>query len=891
MCRACGHVLEEVVAVKYTFENADDVRTQFGKFPTFESVFLPVEEPLPEGTLVGLRLILPAPWGEMTIPSRVTAMARTPSTPATPYRLQMNLLQVDREKQARLKAVIAGEVPPLAARAAPPAPPTVVPAVIGIDEVLGTIPEAAPARKGEPLEGAARVGTDAASPRPAPREDAEVDLDLDELLRPLQRAWWPPAPAGLSESAEPPVPARERPPEHVARLLTDFVMHLTRAVVKTSYYEPDHLAAMQAKVGLYDIFRMLIADSHEVTFLNETTESRRTMMVQGLFDEPAELDRVMLKGQAALFGHKLATYMEAKGLLSISFKQSLDHGEFLRFVDLLATPAHTAGNAASDFSVALAAQKVRNISVVFKSDLLTKRKLSRRVALALTRLKKDLSMLTLHEGLGPDELRSVRHQVFRDVIRPLRTEHLTRELLLNCDLVAAEVTDLSQEEIEGLVEEAVTPEILPELLGRFTQDAVEALQAKDLRATELLRITRSLALRLAPAQRDLKESVFRQLLDQGVLILDEMPPSLQGKVAVEQKTDRFLKHWRTFLQSFDDAATPGVYQKHLDMFLVILPELLSRHDLDVASKIALLIAKHRVVREGFPTRASMAGVWLTGLGTSRVATEIADQLMSTDKVRREGVLTLCGILGDGAVPILFKALCDCPTRSIRLELCELLVSLKEQTSRFLAAELEKKNIPWYFQRNLLNLMGRVGDDSNLPLVGHFLSDKHPRLRLEALLSVCALDPAGAERMLVWGLADPDLDIRGVSVRQLAQRRSTAPELFDHFRDVLWAADGVDEENARQVCGLLASYQAGEGHDEAVDLLLDVLQEDQKKGFWSRLSTPQQAQAMKVLACQTLGRLRAKRAVGLLSGLAEGRNKALRQAALQALRFIQQSERV
>lgn len=871
MCRACGHVLEEVVAVKHTFGTAEDVRTLFGRFPTFESVFVPVEEPLPDGTLVALRLILPASWGELIIPARVTGMARTPSTPATPYRLHMSLLRVDRDKQDRLKAVIAGEELPPEAR---PAPAPTVMLVAPAAEAAG---EPSPPPASRP-----------AAP-PAPATDEELDVDLEELLRPLARAWWPPGPAGARVEAEPLPPPRERLPEPLARVLTDFVMHLTRAIVKSAYYEPEHQAARQAKIGLYDVFRMLLQDSHEVTFLNDSTDVRRAVLVHGILDEPTELERAMLKGQAELFGHKLASYMENKSLLSMSFKHALDYHEFHRFLDLLATPAHAA-HGSDDFLNTLVAQGVRNVSVVFKADLLSRRKLPWRVAVALSRLKRDLSVLPLYEGIGAEDLKTVRHQVLLDVIRPLRQVHLLRELLLNCDLVAAEVSDFAQEEIEMMVQAAITPAMLPDLLDRFTQDAIEAAQERDERAAGLLRITRSLARLLAASEHDLKENVFRRLFDSGMLAQEELPPALQDKLAVERKTDRFLANWRHYVHSFDMSASPGLYQKHLDLFHLILPELLARHEQEAASKIALLVAKHRVLKDGFPNRAALAAAWINGLSGTAVATEVVGQLMSTDKVRREGVLTLCGILGDGAVPILFKALCDCPTRSIRLELCELLVGLKEQTSRFLSGELDKKNIPWYYQRNLLNLMGRVGDESDLPLIGHFLSDKHPRVRLEALLTVCALDAASAERMLVWGLADADEDIRGVSVRQLVQRRSTAPQLFDHFRSVLWATEAVDEEPRRQVFGLLASYQAGQGHDQAVDLLLEVLEDDQKKGFWSRLQVGE-ADAVKVAACQTLGRLRAKRAVATLSRLSEGKSKVLKQSAAQALRFIQQSERV
>jgi HEAT repeat protein len=278
---------------------------------------------------------------------------------------------------------------------------------------------------------------------------------------------------------------------------------------------------------------------------------------------------------------------------------------------------------------------------------------------------------------------------------------------------------------------------------------------------------------------------------------------------------------------------------------------------------------------------------MADLAASAAGEEIVQQLLSADKLRRKSLLTLAGVLGESAVPLLFRALCDCPTRSVRQELCDLLEALKEATRRFLAAELEKKTIPWYFQRNLINLMGRVGDAGSLPLLGRFLADKHPRVRLEAILATCALDVGRAERVLVSGLADEDPDIRAVSLRQLVQRRSLAGELFAHFKGLLGRPEEVGLEVALQACNLLPSYQSGDGREQAVDLLLEVLSDAPRKGFWSRLAGDQNAQqAVKAAACQALGRMQAARAVQELTRLAGGKDKALRAAAAHALRVIQ-----
>jgi HEAT repeat protein len=928
-CRECGHVLQEVVQLELAFGSRREIQDQFGRFPSLESLFVPSAQAVPEGTLVELRLVLPEPWGIMVVPARVMAMAPTPSTPATPYRLHLKATKVELDKQARLRNLVAGEappeapkaeaasrsyaepplVPPPAMRPAPPRPPTFPPepeasAQEDLPIVYRTWP--APLVTPTPTPPPPPIGTPklpiaivppvvAAPVRPPPPVVAaavseELDLDIEELLRPLARS--PELPSlgeAEAEELEGPTPweVRERPPEQVSALLTDFVMRFTRAVSKASYYETGHQAAREAKAGLFDSFRQLIEGCPEVTLLNQSSDLKRSMLVYGVFDEPTDLERVLMRGQADVFVPKLVSWFEGRGFLSLSFKRPLEYDEFYRFVDLLAAPVHAARGEQKDFLAALGAQRIRNISVVFQDDLVSRRKLSWRVAVALSRLKKDLSILPLFEGRSSEQLSEVRLQVFRDVIRPLRHGPMIRELLLNCDLVASEVPDLDQEDLELLVQEAIRPEALPELLMGFAQDVLATLGAGETSGGHQARITRNLARRLARSGHAGKEAVFRQLYDYGLLKLEELPATLRDKVLIEQKVARFLEVAPAHLDAFDRTSTPDLYQKHLDFFQLVFAELLGRFELDIVVRIALLVSKHRAAADPFPGRSVLAGAWVTSLPATPAGSEVIWQLMSTDKVRRESLFTLCSVLGDGGVPLLFKALCECPSRSVRQEICDLLEELKEPTRPFLAAELDKRNLPWYFQRNLLNLLGRVGGDSARGLVERFLGDRHPRVRLEAILAAGTLDPAGAEAVLLWALDDPDPDIRRVSLRQLVQRRSSAPALFEHVRVLLQDLESLDDE-ARQACGLLATYQAGEGHERAVEVLLELLQEDTKRGLWARLTAKdsEAADALKQAACQALGRLRAKRAVPVLERLSEGRHKSLRQAATQALRAIQ-----
>ncbi len=869
-CRECGHILRETVVLRMSFASREEVQEHFGRYPTFASLFLPVAEPLPEGTLVELRLALPEEAEEVSVPARVVAAAPTPSTPATPYKLHLNLLHLDATKKGLIKDIISGEPPPAASAPVPEPTPA----------RLNTRPRAAIFPPPSKPVTAERKALDLL-------HGEEVEFDLDALLSPL-------APATVPGLPLPPPPSepwtREKVSPHQADLLADFVVRLTKALTASTYYEADHQAAMKAKLGLYDTFKMVVQGSPEVSFLDQAQDGRH-LLVYGLFEEPKDLDRVMARGQAELFVPKLAAYMQSRSLLGLSFKRAIEHAEFYKFVDLLATPVYLARESRHDLSARMATEGISNVSLVLKEDFTPRRKMSWRVAAAVTRLKKDLSVLPYFSSRGPEELRAARYGVFRDVVRPLRQVKLVRELLVNCDLVAQEGAGLLPEELEQLVLETLPTDALPDLLSVLTEDVLAAGLDQEPAQRQLLeRLTRNLARRLAGAQGALLEREFLRLHERGVLALEDLPAVVQDRLRIQDRVVRFLENWDAHLRVFDEISAGPLYQRHLDFLTLIYPELLSRREMEPVIQIGLLVAKHRVADEPYLGRRRMAAAWISGVAASPAGGEMVAQLMTPDRGRREALMNLCGILGEGAVPILFKALCDCPSRSIRLELCELLVGLREPTMLFLAAELEKKSIPWYFQRNLLNLMGRIGDVSSLPMVGRFMSDKHPRVRLEALLAACALDPVSAESHLLWGLTDQDPDVRGVSLRHLVQRRSVAAELFEHCRQVL--ADPQAEDEGRAVCSLLTSYQAGAGHEDAVELLLEVVGDEPRKRMFGFLKPAEDTQiGVRVSAIQALGRLRARTAVSVLTRIAEGRNAGLRQSASVALRLIQQGERV
>jgi hypothetical protein len=578
-CPECGHLLAGAEHWDVSFPSREILRRQFEECLVHRGLIVPRCQEAHRDTGVRVRLMLPDGAGELELTARVVGVVENRSRPEAPYDVQLELVDLDASKQEILRRASHGEDAP---------PPTA-------GKSLGA---AAP----EPLE------------LDGDPDSGELDAVVDELLRP----WEPSAPA------EPPPKGADLPDSQ-----------LLQAVTKSSYYTSEHRESEKAKAGLYAAFAKVVAERPEITFHAHTTAEKRSMLVYGVFDEPTDLARAMLKGMAEIYIPKLSHYFESSGLVSISFKRAMDEGEFHRFVDLLASPGGLAAGVADRMLQKLAELRIHHISLVVQQDRLAGRGLSWRVEMALTRLKKDLSVIPLYKHLSEAELQRVRLQVFRDVVRPLRQEKLVRELLENCDLVVAQVAELTQEnlaEMEAQILASVTEASLPALLEGLAADVVRAKREGGERMEQLLRLTRRVAQQLSRRQVEDLEKAFRLLLENRLLAREELPVFVQQKLAVEHDTEVFLKLQDEVLRRFDAVRDGEQYHRYLRLFETIFPELLERADLSAAARVLARVSGHRTRPATFERRAELADAWLVHL----VASSLGGGDRRTAPGRRQG---------------------------------------------------------------------------------------------------------------------------------------------------------------------------------------------------------------------------------------------------------------
>ena len=115
-------------------------------------------------------------------------------------------------------------------------------------------------------------------------------------------------------------------------------MNLTKAMLRSGYYEPEHPGSQGAKQGLFENFHKCLADSREIMITNQVTRQSSDILITGILDEPVNVRILVGSGMAELFVPKLQDYFDRKSLVSFAIKKDIPLEHFESFVDIMSDP-------------------------------------------------------------------------------------------------------------------------------------------------------------------------------------------------------------------------------------------------------------------------------------------------------------------------------------------------------------------------------------------------------------------------------------------------------------------------------------------------------------------------------------------------------------------------
>jgi HEAT repeat protein len=164
-------------------------------------------------------------------------------------------------------------------------------------------------------------------------------------------------------------------------------------------------------------------------------------------------------------------------------------------------------------------------------------------------------------------------------------------------------------------------------------------------------------------------------------------------------------------------------------------------------------------------------------------------------------------------------------------------------------ELIAQNVPWYYTRNLARLLGRIGSEEQMQVLGQLLHHEDHRVQREALKSIIAIGGTSRGEILIRALPNCDDRVKSSIVASLGslKYRDAVKQLIDLFKSKLSVPEDVKIDLQEKICIALGNI----GDREALPFLTEV---SKQSGF---LSFKSYHNTVKTAAVKAIGTILSK----------------------------------
>ncbi len=683
----------------------------------------------------------------------------------------------------------------------------------------------------------------------------------------------------------------------------DFVMDLTKAMLRTGYYAPEHPGSRDAKRGMYDAFQSCMADSPELVITLEETRAKTDIYISGVLEEPVNVRTLVGAGMAELFVPKLRDYFNRKGLVSFAIKKAITPGHFDDFVEVMSDPAaerRENARVGELLTRALIDRGITGISTVFMDDIIVLEKnLPWRVEMAIQRLAKDLKVLPMFRGKSDAAIAEMKLQIIQDILRPLQHPEFLKDLIVNCYIIARHVKNIEEEDIEQIIIDAFPlDKLLPISHSVFEEmHRLREMSAQDphndsvkQRYAAVRRILKHVSRRLVFADVRGAQRFLGQLHSNGILAFHELPPDVQYLVNTRKMAKDVAVHVKQYVQRVlnpNSAEDAGVL---LACFRRVIPTLIEQGEARIVLYLVRATAKAASAGVGLPPDP-LKVLFADRAGEILAAFEGAD-----DRQRAviEEILTKLGPLG---VEILCAVLTDSDSRETRKAAVDALIRVGALAREWVLSVIDDPQQKWYLKRNALMLLRHTAESpQDAEAARKLLSHPHARVRDEALSTTFALDARDAEKFAFKALDDPDEKIRWRAANALAELSPLSRDVMTRVLGRLLAEPPADKDLAvkhwQTTAQILRSVGNMKGFPEpgaAEDAVVEVARRaaGRRHGLLKRLRRSDDPENAAVLAAAltALGNIGTGRSEEFLTRITDSRNPQAQAAekALEALR--------
>ena len=775
-----------------------------------------------------------------------------------------------------------------------------------------------------PLEPAAPVGAmDTVSPQTdselndldevSPEDEDKADLSLDWLRKAVAqervtREDVPPLEITVAPTAEKKDLTLEE--RKKVKPSGEFLMDLTKAMLRSGYYSADHPGSEGAKKGLFEKFKTCLQESREVEITKQETREKVDILITGILDEPVNVRTLVGAGMAELFLPKLREYFKRKGLVSFAVKNDISLEHFESFVDIMSDPKADSGQGSEIgrlLSSALAEHGITEISTVFMDDLIMlELNLPWRVEMAIQRLAKDLKMLPMFQSGSDKKIRTLKLQIIEDIIRPLRHPQFLKDLIINCYIIAEHVESIEKEDIEQVIIEAFPLEtLLPtsELIFAELNDLREK-HSDDLdnptlvrRLEGVKRILKWVVRRLIHEDVSGAQNFLERLYLNDILTFEELPPDVQYIVNTILMTRDAQAHVSAYVYRILNAETSDDGIVLVKFCRRIFPGLFENNDWKIAFLLTQAVDKASKENKAFTKDKNLSSKPQKFVFKDLTKDLVAAYEEAGDSDRKV-IDGIAGLLGSQGIEILSTVLSDTDDRQARKAATDALIKQGEMARLWVLKALTKKDQPWYLLRNALMILRYVGKGpEGIDRARNYLSYAHPRVRDEALHTLLELKAPDAEKIVIDALDDPDDKVLWRATTALGELKplseASVAKLVEMIKTELPEEEEAASKHSSKISNIIRALgsRANLKNIQAIeDAVLHIAQVNsgQKKGILNRLKKSSSTHEKSILsaAINTLGKIGTSRSEAFLDKLAGGKTPQAEPArkAVESIRL-------
>jgi HEAT repeat protein len=422
------------------------------------------------------------------------------------------------------------------------------------------------------------------------------------------------------------------------------------------------------------------------------------------------------------------------------------------------------------FSHTLQERNIFNISYIYNEELVIARNIPWRSQIALTRLKKDFSLVPFFTDLDLEGLKKVRKQIIQDLIRPLRNAEAIYHILMNSDLAVTE--EFKEAEIDEEVIEALAADLLIQISQTLLketcrQEETEPAQGKS------VELAKQFASALNLGEIKGRESILGEYVKHKLISIEQLPNEMRHQIRLEQLIRKFLQDSKSFLTQFDKIQDQKQYLRVARALLELIPELIRRDQYGEVLEIIHCLDRHFHEKKHL---SSCAGHILDEISKGETISALQNKFLIGKMEICQTITPIFLALGGRSVPHLVPILVRSRDLLVRKNAVEIIAQIDPATIGFVLNKLNEKGSETRSIIDILRVLGEIESDEWLqPLANTllgYLSHESPQLRVEALRVFYRIKGAEGKSLYFDLLNDPDIDVQKEAIHCLARVKST-----------------------------------------------------------------------------------------------------------------------